>query len=206
VHRVVLWTAIGVVALLVALLLAAFLWLRGYAPLTGFEDGAFNGAYGPGPGIARIVDPADGSGGRTVFFAEPGLRGTAAAGFDLWNFGRFAVRLDGVVMHSRPPSAPSMAITGAALLRDPRVVSPNATRQFSPVTIQPDGYVHLELRYATACSPSSLRQRGHNSTDVAIDSVTLRYSYLRVFHRTQTVEAPYAVTLQCGGKLPASTR
>jgi hypothetical protein len=205
VRRAVVWSAIAVVALL-ALLVAALLWLRAYAPLAAWDEGAFNGGYGPGPGIVRIVDPATGSGGKTVYFADPGLHGSASAGFDIHNAGRFAVRLDGVVVGSPPRGGPSMAITGASLLRNPRVMSPTETRPFSPVTLEPDGYVHLVLRYATACSPDSLRLRGGNSSLAAIDTVTLRYTYLHVFHRTQTVEAPYAMTLQCGGTLPASTR
>ena len=55
----------------------------------------------------------------------------------------------------------------------------------------------LVVRWALRCRPDSAAQ-------TAADSVRLRYSYLSVFKRSETVRLPFAVTLRCVGGPPAN--
>ena len=55
----------------------------------------------------------------------------------------------------------------------------------------------LVVRWGLHCAADSAPQ-------TAADAVRLRYTYLSLFKRTQTVTLPFAVTLRCVGGPPAN--
>jgi hypothetical protein len=57
----------------------------------------------------------------------------------------------------------------------------------------------LVVRYRLDCTGAAA-----NTPDVYADRIRLRFSYLSLFHRTQTVTLPFAVTLRCVGGPPAT--
>jgi len=175
---------VGVVALA-----AIVLWLRTYTPLD-----AADGAFAPGPGVGAVIEPATGSGGKTVFF--PAYRGGKpfVSSFTLHNSGRFAVTVEGL----RPAQPEAPPWVGPVALMTTASVSTTApvghTQRFQPLSLSPGDTAVLVVRFALVC-PSGRRR----APSVVADSVDLRYRYLRWFHRTQTVKLPFAVTLRCAG-------
>jgi hypothetical protein len=114
----------------------------------------------------------------------------------LHNKGRFRVSVTGL---SGEPGG------SAALRPDGLLVSDSATDSADP------GHVHrfhklqldagdatiLVVRWRLRCGAGGPRQ-------ATADRVRLRYSYLSLFDREQTVTLPFAVTLRCVGGPPAN--
>jgi hypothetical protein len=181
-----------VVAAIVALGLR--LWLGAYAPLKALATG-----YAPGPGIGADVQPVTGSGGRPVFFPTVRRRHTFDAAFTLHNGGRFNVTVTGLVA-PKPSAAPwigpmeLLATTSAAASAEPSELLP-----FQQLRLSPGDNAIIVVRF-------SLRCNGVTSTDLDTfaDRIRLRYSYLSIFTRTQTVRLPFAATLRCVGGPPAT--
>lgn len=199
--RVRLRLALAAVALLAAAgsvaLLVFWLAVRDYAPLK-----FASGQYGVS-GAVRSVIPVEGSEGKTVYFAPQTRHARMSGYFDLTNTGDRPVRLERVYTERLIPGAtPSFAIVHARIQTEPvnSSFSPRYSKPFRPLTIQPDQSVFLVLDYRTACSPTT--PVGGSATGSWVD---IRYSYLHVFHRTRTVDLPFAVAVQCRGKLPEST-
>jgi hypothetical protein len=168
---------------------AIVLWLRTYTPL----DSA-GGAFAPGPGVGAVIEPAVGSGGKTVFF--PAYRhGTPfVASFTLHNSGHFGVTVEGL-------EAPAAAIppwVGPEALLTTASVSQTApvghTAAFQSLSLSPGDTAVVVVRFKLVCP-----RGGGRVASVYSDSVKLRYRYLRWFERTQTVRLPFAVTLRCVG-------
>lgn len=184
------------VSALAAIGIGAFVWLERYAPLSGTTYLAF----GPGQtNLGSIVDPENGSGGKTVFFPRYRAGREFWAGFMLTNTGRLPVKVEGVV--TTDPDFYGLRIVG---LRRSTVDAvgfrERDTAPFRPVELGHGQHVSVIVRYRMSCVHFS------NGADVSADRVTFRYRYLGVFSRTEVVTTPYAVTLRCGAKLPRSSR
>jgi hypothetical protein len=188
-------TAIAVAALLTAaiVVLGVWIWLGGYTPLRALPTG-----YAPGPGIGSDVQPVSGSGGRTVFFPVARRRAFDTA-FTLHNTGRFAVTVTG--LSTPKPGTPPwlgpielLATTSSTASADPGELVP-----FSQLRIDPGDTAIVVVRFGLRCAGAT-----SSSPDVFTSGVRLKYRYLSMFTRTQTVRLPFAVTLRCVGGPPAS--
>ena len=183
----------GALLVVVVAALGVWLWLGSYAPLRALDSG-----FAPGPGIGADVQPVAGSGGRPVFFPVARRR-TFDAAFTLRNAGRFAVTVTGLEP-SKPGPTPYL---GAALL----LATTSSTASADPGQLVPLGSLRIDpgdsaivvVRFGLRCAGST-----SGSPDVYTSAVRLRYRYLSLFRRTETVRLPFAVTLRCvGGPPPA---
>ena len=181
---------VAAVLVVVAVALAAlYLWLRTYAPLQAVDFG-----FAPGPGIGAAIQAAVGSGGKEVFFPVYRKGRPFDAGVTLHNAGHFSVTVTGLVPETpqQPPWVGPVAVRGASTVSTTAGVG--RTHLFRPLLLTAGDTAALVVRFETAC-PSS---RGRIDP-VYTDRIQLRYSYLHIFHKTQTVELPFAVTLRCTG-------
>ena len=184
----------GAVLVAAVALGALYLWLRTYAPLEALATG-----FAPGSDIGADVQPVAGSGGRPVFF--PAYRRGRAfdAAFTLRNSGRFDVTVDGMAP-ATPGPAPwigpvQLLATGSSTAS----ADPNEELPFQRTRLARGDTAILVLRYRLSCDGA-----GAPARDVYSDRVRLRISYLSLFHRTQVVALPFAVTLRCVGGPPAT--
>ena len=163
---------------------ALYLWLRTYAPLD-----AAPGDYAPGPGVGAAIEPAVGSGGKEVFF--PSYRGGEPfdAAFTLHNAGHFTITVEGLVPATEQPAP---WIGPAGILGTSSGSDVKHTHPFQPLVLSPGDTGAVVVRFRPVCPKG--RQR---VAPAYADRVRLRYRYLRVFERTQTVVLPFAVTLRC---------
>ena len=185
--------AISVSALIVAgvVALGLWVWLGAYAPLRALDSG-----YAPGPGIGADVQPVSGSGGRPVFFPVAHKRRSFDSAFTLHNTGRFSVTVTGLGATAPSPLSASelLATTSSTASADPGELVP-----FQNLRIDPGDNAIIVVRFGLDCAGVTA-----NSPDVYVDTVLLRYTYLSMFTRTQTVRLPFAVTLRCVGGPPAT--
>lgn len=175
------------VAVVAVAALAMFLWLRAYAPLAAQAV-----SVSPGPGLGADVEPTFGSGGKTVFIPAYRKGRPFDVAFTVENTGRFAVTLTGL---TATPSGPLYAdkllatdVSGSA--------DPGHLRPFHALRLDPKDSAIIAVEWHLNCE--------RDDADVATDSVRLRYRYLSMFSRTQSVVLPFAVTLRCSGGPPAS--
>jgi len=191
--------AAGLVAGGVLLVAAAaagglYVWLGSYAPLVAVDTD-----FAPGSGVGADVQPVAGSGGKPVFF--PAYRRGRAfdAAFTLRNTGRFQVTVAGLA--AQAPAAPPFIGPVALLGTDSATASadPGDLLPFQAVKLARGDTAILVVRYRLDCTGAKA-----TTPDVYSDSVKLRFSYLSLFHRTQTVTLPFAVTLRCVGGPPAT--
>jgi hypothetical protein len=187
--------AISAAALVVAgvVALGLWLWLGSYAPLRALDSG-----FAPGPGIGADVQPVSGSGGRPVYFPTQRRRRFDTA-FTLHNGGRFAVTVTG--LDRSTPGAPPwlgptelLATTSSTASANPGELAP-----FERLRLAPGDDAIIVIRFGLHCAGATA-----GSPDVFTDAVRLRYDYLSLFTRTQTVRLPFAVTLRCVGGPPAT--
>lgn len=184
----------AIVVVVAAAVTTVFLWLRMYTPLD-----ARGGEFAPGPGVGAVIEPAVGSGGKTVFF--PAYRGGKPfdASFTLHNSGHFSVTVEGLAAAS--PGTPPWV--GPERLLTTSSVSTTApvghTGPFQPLSLSAGDTAVLVVRFALSC-PTGRRR----VPSVFADSVRIRYRYLHWFERTQTVRLPFAVTLRCVGGPPST--
>jgi hypothetical protein len=168
---------------------AIFIWLRTYTPL----DSA-GGAFAPGPGVGAVIEPAVGSGGKSVFFPAYRHGAPFVASFTLHNAGHFGVTVEGLDVPTPgiPPWVGPEALLSTASVSSTAPVGHTAA--FQPLSLSPGDTAVIVVRFKLVCP------RGGGRVDsVYSDSVGLRYRYLRWFERTQTVRLPFAVTLRCVG-------
>jgi hypothetical protein len=153
---------------------ALYIWLGTYAPLNAA------GSYAPGPGLAT---PAGGSGGKPAF-VPAGERETFDTAFTLRNTGRFTVTVTDVVRPGTALPHPLRLLTtdSATASADPGHLHP-----FQHLRLGPGDNAILVVRWQVGCAKGG----------GAADRVRLRYEYLSLFARDQTVTLPFAVTLQC---------
>jgi hypothetical protein len=183
----------GVLAVVVIAVLGLWLWIGTYAPLRTLSTG-----YAPGPGIGADVQPVSGSGGKPVFFPVT-HRGTFDTAFTLHNSGRFAVT---VIALERPKAAAAPWLGPTQLLATTSSTASAAPSQLLPferLRINPGDSAIVVVRFGLRCRGATGR-----SPDVYVDAMRLRYRYLSLFTRTQTVRLPFAVTLRCVGGPPAT--
>jgi hypothetical protein len=188
--------AIAAGALVVAAAAAAILyfWLGAYAPLEALSSG-----YAPGPGVGAAVQPVTGSGGRPVFFPALRRRRSFDTAFTLHNSGHFNVTVTALAApaaSAAPWIGPRelLATTSAAASADPSELIP-----FQRLRLAPGANAIVVVRFALRCKGT-----GASAPDAFADRLRLRYTYLSLFTRTQTVRLPFAVTLRCVGGPPAS--
>jgi hypothetical protein len=198
--------ALLLLLILVAAAVAGVLWARTYTPLSGACC-----TFGPSQqNLGALVDPVSGSGGKTVFFPKvPDGRDFTAA-FDLSNTGRVPVRVKGLVRGLADVSHANIRIPIAGLELTKHgsccVWGPKVDEPFHPFTLKRHAHRLLVVHWRPYCS-QQLRAQKNGGNQTGTDTVQLRYGYLGgLFSRTQVVELPFAVTVQCGGTLPASTR
>jgi hypothetical protein len=175
--------ALALVVVAAAVVLA--LWFRAYAPLSATGSGSFAAGHG------LAVQPTFGSGGKAVF--TPTYRKGRAfdTAFTLTNTGRFAVTVLGL-----PASQPN----AEGLTAQDLFASDFPTASADPAHLHPLGSLRLEphdtaivdVRWRLDCG-------SNNAGEIASDRIRLRYRYLSMFTRTQSVELPFAVTLRCVG-------
>ena len=171
-----------------------YVWLGSYAPLAALDTD-----FAPGSGVGADVQPIAGSGGKPVFFPAYRRGRAFEAAFTLRNTGRFQVTVTGLT-----PDTPAAApwVGAAALLgTDSATASadPGDLLPFQDVKLARGDSAILVVRYRLDCARSA-----KTAPDVYSDRIRLRFSYLSLFHRTQTVKLPFAVTLRCVGGPPAT--
>lgn len=183
----ILSAAVAVVGVAV---LALFLWLRTYAPL---DATGITGSVAPGPGLGADVEPTFGSGGKTVFIPAYRKGRPFDVAFTIENTGRFAVTLTGIRSTLVGPLfAARLFATDAAGSADPAHLHP-----FRELRLDPKDSALIAVRWHLDCSKNA-----GGGTEVTTDHVRLRYRYLSMFNRSQSVELPFAVTLRCSGGPP----
>jgi len=173
---------------------ALYVWFMSYAPLATLATG-----FAPGSGIGSDVQPVAGSGGKPVFFPAFKRGRPFAAAVTLRNTGRFAVTVTSLLPGpaGKPPSVTPVQLYGtdsATASADPGDLLP-----FREVKLARGDSAILVIRYRLVCRGATT-----NTPDVFSDHVRLRFSYLSIFHRTQTVALPFAVTLRCVGGPPST--
>jgi hypothetical protein len=181
----------GVLVLALAAVVGVFFYLRSYAPLDASPRG-----YAPGPGLGADVEPTFGSGGKPVFI--PGYKKGRPfdTAFTLHNDGRFPVTVTGLADRARAGASlgpRNLLVTDSASAS----AEPGHLHRFHKLRLDAGDSAILVVRWGLDCEAGSAAQS-------AADSVRLRYSYLSVFERTQTVRLPFAVTLRCVGGPPAN--
>ncbi|HXY81617.1 MAG TPA: hypothetical protein VEH55_09635 [Gaiellaceae bacterium] len=192
--RVAALVAGGVLLVAAVAVAGLYVWFRSYAPLAALDTD-----FAPGSGVGADVQPVAGSGGKPVFFPAYRRGRIFEAAFTLRNTGRFQVTVAGLA--PRAPATPPWVGPVALLGTDSATASadPGDLLPFQEVKLARGDTAILVVRYRLDC-------RGAKATtpDVYSDSVRLRFSYLSLFHRTQTVTLPFAVTLRCVGGPPAT--
>jgi hypothetical protein len=138
-----------------------------------------------------------GSGGRPVFF--PARRRSFDAAFTLHNRGRFAVTVAGLERTTQAPppwlgATELLATTSSTASADPGELVP-----FRGLRLAPGDSAILVVRFGLRCAGAT-----SGSPDVYTSGVRLRYRYLSLFTRTETIRLPFAVTLRCVGGPPAT--
>jgi hypothetical protein len=177
------------VAVVGVAVLALFLWLRTYEPLAAIGIG---GSVAPGPGLGADVEPTFGSGGKTVFIPAYRKGRPFDAAFTIENTGRFAVTLTGITSTPVGPLyAERLFATDSVGSADPAHLHP-----FRELRLDPKESALIAVRWHLDCSKKG------SGTEVTTDHVRLRYRYLSMFNRSQSVELPFAVTLRCSGGPP----
>ncbi len=184
----------GVVVVAAVAAVGVFVWLGAYAPLEGLDSG-----FAPGPGIGAVVQPVTGSLGRPVYFPTLRHRRSFDTAITLHNKGRFAVTVSGL---DEPPPGATPWIGATALLATTSAtasVDPAELVPFQRLQLAPGDDAIVVVRFGMRCAGATSA-----TPDVYADRVRLRYSYLSLFTRTQTVRLPFAVTLRCVGGPPAT--
>jgi hypothetical protein len=164
--------ALAGVVLIVALAAAAlYVWLGSYAPLSA------KGSFAPGPGLGT---PAGDATGKPSF--EPiARRRTFDTAFTLENTGRFTVTVTDVERREAAgPKPVRLLVTDSATAS----AEPGHLHSFRDLRLGPGDTAILVVRWNLDCGTS--------------DAVSLRYEYLSLFDRAQTLTLPFGVKPRCG--------
>ena len=170
---------------------ALFVWLRAYTPLDAMRSTDF----APGPGLGANVQPTFGSGGKPVFIPVYRKGRPFDTAFTLENTGRFAV----TVLELPTPAESDGPLTAQAVLASNAATAsadPADLHALTRLRLEPHDTAILDVRWRLDCTRSS--------GETTADHLRLRYRYLSLFTRTESVELPFAVTLRCVGGPPAS--
>jgi hypothetical protein len=119
--------------------------------------------------------------------------------FTLRNTGRFTVTVLGLRPAERgaPPwvgPVELLATSSSTASADPEELLP-----FQSLRLARGDTALLVVRFGLGCPHATSRV-----PDVYAAAIRLRYRYLSLFTRTQTVRLPFAVTLRCVGGPPAT--
>jgi hypothetical protein len=187
--RVAVTIVAAAVAVVGVAVLALFLWLRTYAPL---QADRVTGSVAPGPGLDADVEPTFGSGGKTVFLPAYRAGRPFDVAFTIENTGRFAVTLTGIAVRTD-----SMLYPDALFATDAAgSAAPSHLHPFQDLRLNPKDSAQIAVRWRLHCP------KGNSGGQIASDRVRLRYRYLSMFSRSQSVELPFAVTLRCSAGQP----
>ena len=177
-------------AVIAAAAVGLYIWLNAYAPLNATRSSDF----AAGPGLGANVQPTFGSGGKPVFIPTYRKGRPFDTAFTLENTGRFAVTVLGLA-----PTQDAGALTARAVLASDRATAsaePADLHALNSLRLEPHDTAIVDVRWQLDCTKSS--------GEIAEDRVRLRYRYLSLFTRTESVELPFAVTLRCVGGPPAN--
>lgn len=182
----------GALAVVVAAAAVVLLvWLQAYSPLSATHSGSF----APGRGLGADVQPTFGSGGKPVFIPAYRKGRPFDTAFTLENTGRFAVTVLGL-----PAPRPSAeGLTAQAVF-----ASDFPTASADPAHLHPWGSLRLEPHDTAIVDVRWRLDCRKNTGEITSDRIRLRYRYLSMFTRTQSVELPFAVTLRCVEGPPTS--
>jgi hypothetical protein len=140
-----------------------------------------------------------GSGGRPVFFPAVPRRHTFDTALTLHNGGRFNVTVTGLAA-PRPSAAPWIGPSELlATASGTASANPTDLLPFRELRLSPGDNAIVVVRFSLRCKGATTAD-----PDTFADRIRLRYSYLSIFTRTQTVRLPFAVTLRCVGGPPAT--
>jgi hypothetical protein len=182
--------------------IGAYEWLDGYRPLS-LNSGGIAGSAHQSKGVGAIVEPAMGSGGKTVIFPRFRRGRDYFVGVTLWNSGRFDVTLLGVDTSQYGPG-------GGMYPRDLRASPPERPGFMSQTRLEdstPTKRLVIKARgqrfvwvgfRMRSCGPSD------SQYFQSLDRVPFRFRYLGHFTRRQEIELPFALTLVCRAPLPRS--
>jgi hypothetical protein len=121
------------------------------------------------------------------------------AAFTLHNDGRFAVSVTGLE-RTTPGHPPWLGATALlATTSSTASADPSELVAFRGLRLAPGDSAILVVRFGLRCAGATA-----GSPDVYTSGVRLRYRYLSLFTRTETIRLPFAVTLRCVGGPPAS--
>jgi hypothetical protein len=163
--------AVGVVVLVAGLAaVALYLWLGAYAPLDA------RGSFAPGPGTSA---PIAGAAGKPAF-APAGKGRMFDTAFTVRNTGRFTVTVRSLepLAGDGPQPVRLLATDSATASADP-----GHLHRFGDVRLGPGDSAIIVVRWSLGCGSA--------------DAVRLRYEYLSLFDRAQTLTLPFAVTPRC---------
>jgi hypothetical protein len=173
---------------------AVYLWLGSYAPLRAATSG-----FAPGSGVGADVQPVTGSGGRTVYFPVLRRSRTFDTAFTLRNSGRFTVTVLGLEPATPGPAPWVGPVEVRVTTSSTASADPGELLPFQSLRLARGDTAILVVRFGLRCKGATAA-----APDVFADRIRLRYRYLSVFTRTQTVRLPFAVTLRCVGGPPAT--
>jgi hypothetical protein len=182
-RRVVLALVVALALALAGVAVAGYLWLHAYMPIRTA------GTAGPAPGSLAFEAAPDEDPGITRYVASAREDGSLGVIFDVENTGRLPITIEGIGNDANTPGSLALRM----ILH--RAAAPGTHRYepFTPATLARGERTFLGLE-AVARDTCENYARG---TTVEGDSVTLRYSYARVFEREATLGLPVALSPGC---------
>jgi hypothetical protein len=185
-----------VVASALAATITGFVWAKSYSPLT-----VNGGTFAPDlDHLASVLNPSAEFDAKPVVYPRAARKSSFRVGFDVYNAGRFSIEIVGLV----PPYPRSRLVSavepvGLRLQRKANVYSTDTrwTKPFRPVRVPSHESRFLVVEYRSRC-----RDDLGPGSELDTGGLELRYRYLRVFERTQTIETPYVIRMRCRGPLP----
>jgi hypothetical protein len=177
-------------AVLVALIVAALLWARGYEPL-GWRDGAFGADTRGG----KVVHPVSAS-GKSAYFVRYRKQATFTASFTVTNTGRFDVEVVGLPAQEIPSA---LFPTRLGVLNRCCHPADGVSRvdERHPLRIPAGGEKTLHVRYGMGGCVGGTPRDPTKGIQSGTDRIRLRYRYLRFFERAAVVEMPMELVLSC---------
>jgi hypothetical protein len=200
------WRRLAVVAAIALLLalpasaIASYAWLDHYRPLS-YDGGGWAASGTQLKGIAATVEPAAGSGGKTVYFPRFRRGRDFFVGITIWDRGRLDVTLLGV--------DDSMVVPGwiGMYPRDLRVAPPSRhrvtsslqeTKPSNRIVIRAHDQRFVWIGFRMKSCPGTQFQQ-------SFDRAPVHFRYFGGhFTHTQVVVLPFAVTMLCNIPFPPS--
>jgi hypothetical protein len=174
-------------ALIALVLLALGAAAAGYFSLRSYMPIHLAGSGGPGPGSleTRVVQNLS---ARTKYVVSGESSGRFGIVFDIKNTGRLPVKIEGL-----GGDAGSDSLVPRLQLHRARELTENRYYDFQPFTLESGETAFLGLE-VIATNPCEAYVPG---SSITWNSVSLRYSYARVFERETTIRLPAMMSLRC---------